>query len=267
MLERDMDGEDLVSLGELYGNMTRFIGFESCLNAGKTMTLAAFGNPERFADVPLIERLPNGRLFCPIRNEYFHASEEIRRYFKARGHVLPAQRDASSVPISQLWLDLAAAVQSQLEEALLHKVRHWVEETKIRSLCLAGGVALNCIANRRVLEEIPLDRIYVQPNSGDQGQGLGNALYGWHHVLGRRDAVKLPGAGVYLGGAYSREECLAAVESAGWRSQSRLVDDLAGETAKLAELMISLEMPHLRYWSTRWRSGLMPNSRYSISEI
>lgn len=233
LLERDMDEEDVVSLGEIYGNITRFIGLGNYLNAGKTMALAAYGDAERFEDVPLIECLPKGVVRCPMRNEYLAASGEIRRFFREYGHDLPPQRDPESVPLSPLWADLAAAVQSQLEQALLHKVRHWVDETKIRKLCLAGGVALNCVANRRLWEEIPLEQIYVQPNAGDQGQGLGNVLYGWHSLLGRSEPVGIPGGGVYLGGEYGSEAVAAALAESGPDLRCRLPKDVISSTARL----------------------------------
>ncbi|MCP5233474.1 carbamoyltransferase family protein [Cognatazoarcus halotolerans] len=233
LLERDMEAEDVVSLGELYGNFTRFLGFGSYLNAGKTMALASFGDPGRFANVPLIQRLDGGRLHCPLRNDYQNSSQEIRRYFAEFGHELPPQRDPATTPLSDLWHDLAAALQQQLEDALLHKVRHWVEVTGLRSLCLAGGVALNCVANRRLLDEVPLDRLYVQPNSGDQGQSLGNVFYGWHDLLGREERVTLPGAGVYLGGGYSGAECLAALEGDAADLKWRISEDVIGDAAQL----------------------------------
>jgi carbamoyltransferase len=231
LLERDMGEEDVVSLGELYGNVTRLIGFKSHLNAGKTMALAAFGDPSRFSDVPLVERLPGGRLRCPLRNEYERSSEELRRHFAEHGHPLPPQRDPATTPISNLWEDLAAAVQSQLEAGLIHKVRHWARRTGLQSLCLAGGVALNCVANRRLLDQVPLDRIFVQPNAGDQGQSLGNALYGWHHILGRREPVEIPL--VYLGGEYDDEACLGTIEEWGSRLAYRREEDIAGKIARL----------------------------------
>jgi carbamoyltransferase len=233
LLERDMEDEDVVSLGEMYGNVTRFVGFRTYLHAGKTMALASFGDPERFADVPLVECLTAGRLRCPIENDYLNSSEALRRHFARHGHDLPPERNAATVPLGDIWFDLAAAAQRQLEEGLLHKVRHWVAKTGVRALCLAGGVALNCVANRRLLDEIPLDRLYVQPNSGDQGQSLGNVAYGWHEVLGRRDPIRLVGAGVYLGGDYSRDDCLDALRRRNGGLSYRLMDDVVGETARL----------------------------------
>lgn len=236
LLERDMDGEDVVSLGELYGNMTRFIGFKSYQQAGKTMALASFGDPNRFSNVPLIELLDEGKIRCPMRNEYMNSSQEIRRYFASFGYVLPYERNALLEPPEGIWADLAAAMQFQLEEALLHKVRYWTLKTGCRSLCLAGGIALNCVANRRLLDETPLERLYVQPNSGDQGQSLGNVLYAWHTLLGRREPVQIPGAGVYLGGEYTRDECISALDAykdiLQYSISKTIVDDVAYLLAK-----------------------------------
>src|SRR5262249_39820709 len=99
LLERDMNDEDVVSLGELYGNFTHYVGFGSYQNAGKTMALAAFGDPERFANVTLIERLEGGRLHIPLRNEYQNSAREIRRYFGEHGQELPEERDPKVTPV------------------------------------------------------------------------------------------------------------------------------------------------------------------------
>lgn len=236
LLERDMKEPDIVSLGELYGNMTRFIGFETYLNAGKTMALASFGDPDRFANVPLIKLLPQGRLECPMHNEYLNSSEEIRRYFKLYGHELPPQRDPETDDITSLWQDLAAVVQKQLEEGLLHKVRYWTEKTKLEALCLAGGIALNCVANRRLLDETSITRLYVQPNAGDQGLALGNVLYGWHDIMQMNERVEIPGTGVYLGGEYGKQQCLDALKQRDAVLEYRHSEDIFDETAKfLAE--------------------------------
>jgi len=233
LLERDMKEQDVVSLGELYGNMTRYMGFESYLNAGKTMALASFGDASRFSNVPLVRCLPEGRLECPLHNDYLNSSEEIRRYFDSYGHKLPPQRDPDTDEVSPLWEDLAAAIQKQLEDGLLHKVRHWSEKTGLKSLCLAGGIALNCVANRRLLDETPLDRLYVQPNSGDQGLALGNVLYGWHELMGMGERVEIPGAGVYLGGEYNERQCLEALSKRKATLDFHRSYDILGEAAKM----------------------------------
>ena len=231
LIERDMDQEDQVSLGELYGNMTRFVGFHSYLQAGKTMALASFGNPKHFANVPLIECLDGGKIRCPMRNEYMNSSKEIIRYFSLFGHKLPPERNAATTSPDGIWTDLAATLQNQLEQALLHKVKYWVQKTGCRSLCLAGGVALNCVANRKLFDETPLERIYVQPNAGDQGQSLGNVLYVWHTLLNKKEKVKIPGNGVYLGGEYAEKECIAALEKHKDALQYSKSNDVINDTA------------------------------------
>lgn len=231
LLERDIDGDDMVSLGELYGNMTHFVGFDSYQQAGKTMALASFGDYNRFSDVPLIELLPNGKIKCPMQNDYMNSSEEIKRYFSLHGHNLPDRRNPLTEPAEGIWADLASTTQHQLEEALLHKIRYWIKKTNCKSLCLAGGIALNCVANRRLLEETELERVYVQPNAGDQGQGLGNVLYVWYTLLHKTEPVKIPGAGVYLGGEYTEVECLKELKNyeniLEYKISNNIIDDVA----------------------------------------
>lgn len=233
LLERDMDKEDMISLGELYANFTKFVGFKTYLNAGKTMALASFGDRNKFGDVELLRLMENGKIECPMNNDYCNSSNEIRRYFATYGYTLPEQRNPNIEREEGIWQDLAALVQYQLEEALLHKIRYWVKKTNCKSLCLAGGVALNCVANRRLLDEVPLDRLYIQPNCGDQGQSLGNVLYVWHSVLGKTEPVEIPGAGVYLGGEYSKEECLKAVEQKLDVLDYHVSDDVIDEVAQI----------------------------------
>ena len=132
-----------------------------------------------------------------------------------------------------MWADLSAAMQHQLEEALLHKIKYWIEKTNCTSLCLAGGIALNCVANRRLLEETSLEHLYVQPNAGDQGQSLGNVLYAWHVLLNKTEPVQIPGAGVYLGGEYTKDECLNALKDYNNVLEYRTSDDVVDEVAKL----------------------------------
>jgi len=232
LLERDMDQEDEISLGELYANFTKYVGFKTYLNAGKTMALASFGDSMKYDDVRLIELLENGKIKCPMRNNYWNSSEEIIRYFSEYGYELPQQRDPSKESEVGIWQDLASAVQHQLEEALLHKIRYWSNKTGCRSLCLAGGVALNCVANRRILDETPIERMYVQPNCGDQGQGLGNVLYVWYSVLRNSEPVEILGSGVYLGGEYSEQDCLDAISKFEGKIIYRVSNSVIDETAK-----------------------------------
>ncbi|MDJ0643010.1 MAG: carbamoyltransferase C-terminal domain-containing protein [Erythrobacter sp.] len=236
LLERDMETEDAASLGELYGNMTRLLGLGNYLNAGKTMALAAYGDPSVFRHVRMLELEAGGRVRCAMRNEYLNASDEIRRFFSEQGVDLPGPCERYEEGSDPVWANLAAAVQEQLEEALLHKVRHWVEATGINTLCLAGGVALNCVANRRLLDETPLVDIFVQPNSGDQGLSLGAALYGWHVIGGQTRRVPFDEKAAYFGQSFEEKDFLAAVQDFGGDFDFTRCEDVVGTASdRLAE--------------------------------
>ena len=230
LIEYDMSGEDEVSLGELYGNVTHYVGFKSYQHAGKTMALAAYGDPARYRDVALIEHLDGGRLRCGMANAYHESAAELRRFFRRHGHDLPPERTPGAPgAIEGQYRDLAAATQEQLERALIHKLRHWCEKTGIRKLAFAGGVALNCVCNRRLFDEVPLEAIYIHPNAGDQGQALGNALHGWTTILARPVPKGVDTA--YLGGSYGEDRVLAAIAAAGpgldWRRSDAVAEEAA----------------------------------------
>jgi carbamoyltransferase len=98
---------------------------------------------------------------------------------------------------------LARFIQSQLEKALIAKIGYLCRQTGVTDICIAGGVGLNCVANTRILEETPIRHIFVQPAAGDQGQPLGNALYGYHCLLGRPRGFVMTHP--YWGKDYSRD--------------------------------------------------------------
>jgi carbamoyltransferase len=118
--------------------------------------------------------------------------------------------------------DVAAALQAVLEDAYLDLTRTLWERTRVASICLAGGVALNAVANGRIRAETPFDDVYVQPAAGDSGTAVGAAYYVWHQLLGApRDFVMHH---AYTGPGYSDEECAAALRGAGLEAE-RLDDD------------------------------------------
>jgi len=112
--------------------------------------------------------------------------------------------------VTQREMDLAASVQAVVEEAMSRLVRHTKELTNEENLCLAGGVALNCVANGKILREGTFKEIFVQPAAGDAGGALGAALVGWHHYLGRPRTVAPDGMdsqqGSLLGPSFTDEE-------------------------------------------------------------
>jgi carbamoyltransferase len=133
-------------------------------------------------------------------------------------------------------MDLARSIQEVTEEAMLRMARHVHKVTGERHLCLAGGVALNCVGNGRILREGPFERLWIQPAAGDAGGALGAALSVWHQYL---DNARFPDAdtdamfGSYLGPAYSNEEIRAFLDSAGARYIEVDHGDLAGRVAAL----------------------------------
>ena len=120
-------------------------------------------------------------------------------------------------PIGQREMDIAASIQRVTEDAMLRAARHVHERTKLKALCLAGGVALNCVANGRVLREGPFEQIWIQPASGDAGGALGTALFIWHQLLGNGREPQEPDSqqGSLLGPQFSDEEILAFLQSSG----------------------------------------------------
>ena len=173
------------SLGLLYSAFTYFTGFRVNSGEYKLMGLAPYGEPkyvDRIRD-HLIDLKPDGSFRLDM--SYFEYCEGLRltsRRFDALFDGPPRRPEA---PITQREMDIAASIQAVTEEAMLRLARHVHAETGLRSLCLAGGVALNCVANGRVLREGPFDNVWIQPAAGDAGGALGVALFIWHQLLDR----------------------------------------------------------------------------------
>ena len=221
------------SLGILYASITQWLGFPKYGDEGKIMGLAPYGDPERHREaMRRLVRL-DGPLF-ELELSYFVHHEEgvdmtwdegsptIGRLFSPRLEELfgPARRPDEE--LGELHENVAAALQAVLEDAYLHLVRTVWERTHVPSLCLAGGVALNAVANGRIRPETPFDEVYVQPAAGDSGTAVGAAFHVWHAELGRPRGYVMEHA--YHGPAYDDEACAAALAAAGLDGE-RLDDD------------------------------------------
>src|SRR5581483_4581574 len=114
--------------------------------------------------------------------------------------------------ISDTYADVAASLQAMLEEAYLHLLETLWERTRVPNLCLAGGVALNAVANGRILPETPFEQLYIQPAAGDSGTAVGAAYYVWNLELDRPRGFVMEHA--YTGPEFSDDEILAAIEEA-----------------------------------------------------
>ena len=171
------------SLGLLYSAFTYYTGFKVNSGEYKLMGLAPYGEPT-YADVirdDLIDFKPDGSFRMDM--SYFRYCEGLQMTSPAFDRLFGGPRRAPESPITQREMDIAASIQLVTEEVMLAAARHIHRETGQRHLCLAGGVALNCVGNGRILREGPFDDIWIQPAAGDAGGALGVALFIWHQLL------------------------------------------------------------------------------------
>jgi carbamoyltransferase len=182
------------SLGLLYSAFTYFTGFKVNSGEYKLMGLAPYGEP-RYVDLILehLLELENDGSFR-LNMEYFSYCQGLTMTSRAFDRLFDGPPRQPESPLTQREMDMAASIQKLTEEILLRMVRHVHEMTGMADLCLAGGVALNCVGNGRILREGPFDRVWIQPAAGDAGGALGVALFIWYQLLGNdRQAVRPDG--------------------------------------------------------------------------
>jgi carbamoyltransferase len=199
------------SLGLLYSAFTYYLGFRVNSGEYKVMGLAPYGET-RFRDLilsELIDLKPDGSFRLNLR--YFDFMAGLTMTNRAFDKLFDGPPRKPEGELTQRHVDLARSLQAVAEEVMLRMARHAHELTGERHLCLAGGVALNCVGNGRILREGPFEKIWIQPAAGDAGGALGAALLGWHHyhkqprqVRGERDAQR----GSFLGPAYDAADFL-----------------------------------------------------------
>jgi len=212
-LERLWSTGIMNSAGLVYTFVTDYLGFAGFGDEGKVMALAAYGGDtyvERFRDV--IRPTPDGGY--AVNMDYFsydiygQLSPFKRKFLDTFGP--PRQRGE---PLTDRHRDIAFALQAVIEEIVLHRVRTLLKQHPQRDLCLSGGVALNCVANAKILEHTDVRRLWVPPCASDTGAPLGSALWHYHQDLGHTRSYELKHA--LLGKAYGEEEIVGALESAG----------------------------------------------------
>lgn len=203
------------SLGLLYSAFTYYTGFKVNSGEYKVMGLAPYGEPKYVGLIlnELIDLKEDGSF--KMNMEYFNyavgltmTSEKFHKLFGG-----PPRKPESK--LTQKEMDLARSIQDVTEEIVLRMANYVCKETGMKNLCLAGGVALNCVANGRLLKEGPFDDIWIQPAAGDAGGAIGAALIIWHQYLENERIIphsdKMNGA--YLGPEYSEEEILDFLNS------------------------------------------------------
>jgi len=207
------------SLGLLYSAFTYFCGFQVNSGEYKLMGLAPYGRP-KYADL-ILEKLLDLKADGSFRIDlaYFNYCQGLTMTSRKFDRLFGGAPRRPESPITEREMDLAASIQKVTEEIMLRMARHVHEQTGMRRLCLAGGVALNCVANGRILREGPFDGLWIQPASGDAGGALGVAWFIWHQLLGnpRRAAAEDRQHGSLLGPAYSEEAIRRFLDGCGAR--------------------------------------------------
>ena len=206
------------SLGLLYSAFTYYTGFKVNSGEYKLMGLAPYGKP-KYTDIilnKLIDLKEDGTFM--LDQKYFNYSTGLTMTNDKFDNLFGSKaRKSESEKINQFHMDIAASIQFVTEKIMLMLARSLREEYKIKNLCLAGGVALNCVANGKILEEKIFDSIWVQPAAGDAGGALGAALAFWHMDLDnkREDIEKDNMQGSYLGNEYSENEIKSKFDEIG----------------------------------------------------
>jgi carbamoyltransferase len=201
------------SLGQFYAAITAYLGFKPDHDEYIVMGLAAYGEP-RFAELlrsHVLRLLPEGAFQLNTRLLDFHLARE--RIFVPRFVELFGPPRRPDEEIGQRHRDLAASAQLVLEDTLLHLARHLKLATGLRQLCLAGGVAFNCVANSRLLRESGFHELYVPPAAGDAGAALGAALWLTHRRGHLMERTVMRSAA--WGPRYDESVCRSALERAG----------------------------------------------------
>ncbi len=173
------------SLGLLYSAFTYYTGFRVNSGEYKVMGLAPYGEPKYVSLIKdkLLEVRADGSL--KMNHDYFSYSQGLRMTNRAFDKLFGGPPRKPESLVTQKEMDLARSIQVITEEVMLKMTEYAHKETGMKKLCMAGGVALNCVANGRVLREVPFEDIWIQPAAGDAGGALGIALAVWHRYLAK----------------------------------------------------------------------------------
>ncbi len=225
------------SLGLLYSAFTYFCGFRVNSGEYKLMGLAPYGEPV-YADLirqKLIDLKEDGSFRMDM--SYFRYCQGLVMTSPKFARLFGGPPRRAEAPLTQREMDMAASIQQVTEEIMLRAARHLHARTGMKNLCLAGGVALNCVGNGRILREGPFEQLWIQPAAGDAGGALGTALFIWHQLL---DKPRTPGRcdsqqGSLLGPQFSEEEIRQSLDGLG--AKYRLFESDEELCAHVADLI------------------------------
>jgi carbamoyltransferase len=224
------------SLGLLYSAFTYYTGFKVNSGEYKVMGLAPYGEP-RYVDLiyrELVDLKDDGSF--SLNQRYFNYLTGLTMTSPAFDRLFGGPPREPETKLTQKEMDLARSVQVVCEEIMLRMAREVHRQTGLDRLCLAGGVALNCVGNGRLLREGPFKELWIQPAAGDAGGALGVAQLAWHRHL-RQPRRVTPGKdgmrGAYLGPAYSEEEIETYLRSVGTSFRRMAREELLKTVARL----------------------------------
>mgnify|MGYP001212304875 FL=1 len=223
------------SLGLLYSAFTYYTGFKVNSGEYKLMGLAPYGNPiyEEKIIKNLVDIKEDGSFW--LNQDYFNYATGLTMTNNKFADLFGKKaRDSKKEKLTQFHMDIAASIQKVTEDIMIKIAKSLKDEFNISNLCLAGGVALNCVANGKILKEKIFDNIWVQPAAGDAGGSLGAALALWHidqnnpRKINPRDDMQ----GSYLGPEYTQDEIEKELDKIGAVYQVKTEEDLINSTAE-----------------------------------
>ena len=224
------------SLGLFYSAFTYFAGFKVNSGEYKLMGLAPYGEP-KYVDLMLEEiiDLKDDGSF-KLNTRYFNYLSGLTMTSRAMDKLFGGGPRRPETPLTQREMDIARSCQVVTEEVMLRIARTVHRETKLKNLCMAGGVALNCVGNGRILREGPFENIWIQPAAGDAGGALGVALALWYNHLGHErvaDGANDAMRASLLGPEYGDEEIHQCIEQQAGVAQKLAADELPVRVAEL----------------------------------
>jgi len=216
------------SLGLLYSAFTYYTGFKVNSGEYKLMGLAPYGEP-KYVDMirkHLVECSEDGTF--RLQRSYFDFETGLRMVSRKFCDLFGGPAREPESPITQKEMDLARSIQVVTEDIVLALSRTVYRETGVDALCMAGGVALNCVANGRLKREGPFKNLWIQPAAGDAGGAIGAALVGWHTYLGNERSVDAEDgmSGAFLGPAYESADALRRLKCMGATVESLAAEDV-----------------------------------------
>ena len=222
------------SLGLLYSAFTYYTGFKVNSGEYKLMGLAPYGNPIYENKVKKLIDLKDDGTFR-LNQKYFNYATGLTMTSN-HFHELFGQkpRDSKNEKLTQFHMDIASSIQKVTEDIMIKLAKSIRQEHKIKNLCLAGGVALNCVANGKILKEKIFENIWIQPAAGDAGGSLGAALALWYIEQGNKRIVNPNDdmAGSYLGSEFTQSQIETELKSIGANYETTSYEDLINKTSE-----------------------------------